>query len=109
MRLGTIAADYDGGVIDGLRFREATDRVQAELQLIDSARIKSATGREAAEILGARDPAYQFETASIDRQRAVVNALCEVKVHAAPRGSHRFDPETVEIIWRIGQPEIVLA
>lgn len=104
-RIATIAADYDSEIIDGARYKIATDKVTAELALIDGVRIRRATSQDAASVLASGDPAAAFDAASLDRQRAVANALVTVKVHPALRGSKIFRPETVEIIWKTGQDQ----
>jgi len=100
LRIETVASDYDTGVIDGARYKIATDRVTAELANVNAVRIRRATSQDAASILSAGDPAGAFEAASLDRRRAVANALITVLVHPAPRGSKTFRPETVEVIWK---------
>ena len=101
-RIDAIAADYDSEVIDGARYKVATDRVRAELAEVDRLRIRRATTQEAAAVMAASDPAAAFTAASLDRQRAVANALLAVTIHQAPRGSKTFRPETVEITWKTG-------
>ncbi len=99
-RLDVIGADYDAGLIDGQRYRVATEKVQAELAEVER-RIAEASGTSAAAgVLTAADPAQAFREASLMRRRAVVDALVEVTLTKAPRGSRTFDPDTVRISWR---------
>ena len=99
-RLDAIGADYDAGLIDGHRYRTATEKVTAELAEVER-RIAEASGTSAAAgVLTAPDPAEAFRSASLMRRRAVVDALVEVTLTKAPRGSRTFDPDTVRIEWR---------
>ena len=99
-RLDAIGADYDAGLIDGHRYRVATEKVTAELAQVER-RIAEASGTSAAAgVLTAPDPAEAFRSASLMRRRAVVDALVEVTLSKAPRGSRTFDPDTVRIAWR---------
>jgi hypothetical protein len=62
-----------------------------EAKLVRSRRhhiLSGATGAEAAQA---------WESLSLDRQRAVIDALVEVRLHRAPTGRKPFSPETVEI------------
>lgn len=99
-RLDVIGADYDAGLIDGQRYRIATEKVQVELAEVER-RIAEASGTSAAAgVLTSADPAQAFREASLMRRRAVVDALVEVTLTKAPRGSRTFDPDTVRISWR---------
>lgn len=99
-RLDAIGADYDAGLIDGHRYRIATEKVTSELAEVER-RIAEASGTSAAAgVLTAPDPAEAFRSASLMRRRAVVDALVEVTLSKAPRGSRTFDPDTVRIEWR---------
>jgi DNA invertase Pin-like site-specific DNA recombinase len=99
-RLDTIGADYDAGLIDGHRYRVATEKVNAELTDVQR-RIAAASGTSAAAgVLTAADPAEAFRSASLMRQRAVIDALVKVTLFKTPRGRKTFDPDSVRIEWR---------
>jgi len=47
------------------------------------------------------DPVAAFDAAPLMLQRAVVDALCTVRLQPATRGRKMFDPETVIITPRM--------
>lgn len=96
-RLRRIGADYDAERIDGFRFQSATERVRAELAAIEQQMAARTTGMALAEILSAPDPAAAFLDASVMAQRAVINALCVVRLRKGARYSRTFDKDTVEV------------
>jgi site-specific DNA recombinase len=97
-RLIKIEGDYDAGHIDGKRFAIATEKARAELATAEAALLRvTATG--AAVMLRSADPVATFDAAPLMLQRAVVHALCTVRLYPAPRGRKTFDPETVKIDW----------
>lgn len=101
-RLERVGADYDTGLIDGRRYRAATDRVVAEMAAIDAERARLMIPGTASATLLAADPVAAFEAAPLMIQRAVVDALCTVTLMPGTHGSRTFDPDTVRIEWRQG-------
>ncbi len=99
-RLATIDADYDAGVIDGLRHRSATDRVRAELEVAERELSSQRTGSALGELLATGNPSAAFLDAGLMSQRAVIDTLCTVRLRRGTRGSKVFDPNTVQIVWR---------
>lgn len=98
-RLGVIESEYDDGLIDGRRFKVATEKVRAELTVVEgklARRAMSAAGG----LLLSDDPLKAFNESSLMMQRAAIDALCSVKLHHHPRGRKNFDEKTVEIIWK---------
>jgi len=98
-RLGKIENDYDSGMIDGRRYAVASEKVRAELTASEASRARSAGGDRLGLVLASQDPAAAFEAAPLGVQRGVLEALATVRLLPAERG-HRFDPETVQIVWR---------
>lgn len=99
-RLATIDADYDAGIIDGLRHRSATDRVRAELDIAERELSSQRTGSALGELLATGNPSAAFLDAGLMSQRAVIDTLCTVRLRRGTRGSKVFDPNTVQIAWR---------
>ncbi len=100
-RLGTIDADYDAGVIDGLRHRAASDRVTAELRAVERQLAGHRTGSALGEVLASPDPVSAFLAAGLMSRRSVIDALCEVRLRRGTRGSKTFDPSTIRFEWRL--------
>lgn len=77
------------------RLRERLDDVTARLT---SAAAGSVLGEFAA---SGTAPADWWESVSLERRRAVVDALCTVTLHVVGRGRARvFHPDTVEVEWK---------
>ena len=80
--------------------RIASEKLNAELAAAET-QLSRLTSPVTAALVLAEDPVAAFDSASLMMQRAVITALCSVKLHPAPRGSRTFRPETVEVIPRI--------
>jgi site-specific DNA recombinase len=101
-RLARIEADYDEGVIDGRRYTVAAGKVRAQLQQVETTQGQRAAGRRGASVLAAVAPVAEFDAAPLMIRRAVIDALCTVRLHPAPHGRKTFDPESVTIEWKGG-------
>ncbi len=99
-QLAAADADYDAGYIDGVRYHARTERVRAELEAVERDMRGHQTGTALDEVLGAPDPAAAFRDGSLMARRAVIEALCEVRLRKGRHGSKTFDPDTVVINWR---------
>ncbi|QFU97875.1 hypothetical protein KDY119_01381 [Luteimicrobium xylanilyticum] len=85
-RLTAFEADYAAGHVTGRQLASATARVQAELDDV-AAEIASTMRRTAlGDLADAADPGAAFLGASLDRQRAIVDALAVVKVYPGRKG-----------------------
>lgn len=96
-RLAATAADYDADRIDGYRFASKTQGIKAEMTVVESRLAEHRTGPALGEVLGAPDPAQAFLDATLMGQRAVIDALCTVRLRRGTRGSRTFDSDTVRI------------
>lgn len=99
-RLGRIQADYDADRIDGYRYESATGRVRAELAAVERQMGAHSTGAALAEVLNSPDPPAAFLNAGLMAQRAVIDALCVVRLHQGAKHSRRFDENTVDVAPR---------
>lgn len=99
-RLAAIADDYDAGLIDGQRYRMATEKARAELSAAEVAQARFFGNAGAGSVLLAPDPVAAFDEAPLMVQRTTIDALCVVRLKPTRRGWKRFDPSSVEIGWR---------
>lgn len=99
-RLAAINADYDAGLIDGQRFASASERVRAEQHNLKQRLAQVGTSSALAETLNAPDPAAEFLGSGLMSQRAVIDALCVIRLRQGTRHSRTFEPETVEFLWK---------
>jgi site-specific DNA recombinase len=100
MRLEAIANDYDSGLIDGERFRVASEKVRATIQTIAAKAARTAADARTAELLTGASPAEAFVNADLNSQRGVINSLMIVTLLKGIRGRKGFDPDSVQIEWR---------
>lgn len=100
-RIAAVEADYDAGLIDGVRLRSALERARGELALVD-ADLARAQGAGAEMVLAAPDPAAAFDDAPLMIRRSVLDRLCVVRLRRGVHGGSgwRFDPESVVVEWR---------
>lgn len=94
-RVRRIEEDYDAELIDGRRYKVATEKASAELAAARSARARLTAPGAASEVLAADDPVAAFDAAPLMIRRAVIEALVTVRVGPAPRGRKAFDPWTL--------------
>lgn len=107
-RLAKIDNEYDEGIIDGRRWKAAKEKVAAKLREVDKKLATRKGGAALGKIAEARDPAQAFREASLMGQRAVIDALCTVRLRRQPRGRMRtgldgcpiFDTSTVVVDWK---------
>lgn len=111
-RLAKIDNEYDEGIIDGRRWKAAKEKVAAKLREVDKKLATRKGGAALGKIAEAPDPAQAFREASLMGQRAVIEALCTVRLRRQPRGRMRtgldglpvFDTSTVVVDWK--RPDI---
>lgn len=94
-RLAQIDEDYDAGYIDGQRYAVAMEKVRAELEPVEAARIRLTTAGSASAVLLASNPVAAFDDAPLMIKRSVIDALCVVRIGTAPRGRKGLDPMTL--------------
>ncbi|WP_430297995.1 recombinase family protein [Sinomonas sp. B1-1] len=95
LSIAATEADYDADRIDGHRYKVKTDRLKAELAAAEAAMQRLAN--PASSVLLSNDPVAAFDSSPLMIRRTVVDTLCEVLIHPAPRGSRTFDPASVEL------------
>lgn len=100
-RMEGLAALYADGILSAAAVRSQRDKLADRLGAIQG-RIAAAEGGSVVELLvGADDVATHWrENMTIQRKRAIVQALVEVTIHPTKRGgANRFRPEDVSIKW----------
>lgn len=103
-RMRRIEADYDAELIDGHRYKVATEKVSAELSAARADRARLTAPGAASVVLGAADPVAKFDDAPLMIRRAVIEALAIVRLGPAPRGRKEFDPGTLDDSQWVGDP-----
>lgn len=102
-----LAIDYADGLMDGRQMQAAGQRIEGQLDDAEAALASLAAGSGLADVATAPDPGVAFKAAPIGKQRAVLNALVVVTLHAGVRGRPKgwtggpyMDPESVEFTWK---------
>jgi hypothetical protein len=99
-RLARFEADYDEGLIDGRRFKTATEKVNATLDEVRAQESKLLAQTAPGSVLSAKDPVAAFDAAPLAIRQRVTDTLAEVTLLKGTHGSRTFDPDTVRIEWR---------
>lgn len=96
-RLDLLADQFADGVITGSQLERGTARLRPKLDAAEARIIASSPTPEYSELVGpnVRD---RWEAQSLDRKRAVIDALMTVTVLPSGAGQ-RFSPEQVRVEW----------
>lgn len=95
-RQAAFEADYAAGDISGRQLREATERVQAEVDAVEKRIARRSQRNALASLASSSSPAAAFSAARLDTQRGVVDALIDVVINPGKRGR--------PVGWRPGMP-----
>jgi site-specific DNA recombinase len=99
-RLNGLGEAFAAGEIDREQLRSGTERGKADLAKVEK-QLKMLTAESALSgIAGHADAAQRWADLTIDRQRAVIDAVWSVTLNPGKRGGHggtRFDPATVSV------------
>ncbi|GLY28585.1 recombinase family protein [Kineosporia sp. NBRC 101731] len=98
-RLATVEGDYDSGLIDGRRFRVASEKIMSELSTAEQ-ESSQAGAKHVLHLVRAPDPVAAFDAATLMLKRGILDALCVVRLKAGKRGSRMFRPGSVDIQWK---------
>lgn len=96
-KLGVMFAD---GQIDGATLRAGTERTDDLMAEVDEKLSALTAGSALDGIAGRADAAQVWQTLSVDRKRAVIDALMTITLLPSKRGGHggtRFNPDTVRV------------
>ena len=99
-RLTDAASMFARGVVTASQMETMTAEIhaaldQAETRIADAGRVNVL-----GPLVGADDVAAAWEALSLDRQRAVIATLADVKICPVGRGRRTFDPTSVVITWK---------
>ncbi len=102
-----LALDYADGLMDGHQVKKAGERIDAQLLEAETHLGALATGSALSDVAMAQDPGDAFLAAPVGKQRAVLNALATVTVHAGSRGRPKgwaggpyLDPQSIGFTWK---------
>jgi site-specific DNA recombinase len=102
--------DYDDDLIDAADLKAVKARRNAELTVVRRKIAIASRQSETAQLANfyqqAADPAQAFRDAPLSLRVRTIDSLCEVIINRStlPVGSNRFDPESVQIRWRVEAP-----
>ncbi len=98
--LDALAADMVAGLISRSQMLAATERGNARLAEITATLAAAAESSALAPFAAAESARTVWDGLDGSRRRAVIDALCIVRVLPAGRGARTFNPGTVAIEWR---------
>ncbi|WP_235499998.1 recombinase family protein [Aeromicrobium sp. Leaf289] len=98
-RLDLLADQFADGLITGSQLERGTARLRPKLAEVEAQIIAASPSPEYAELVGPGVRA-RWEGQSLDRKRAVIDALMRVTVLPSGAGQ-RFSPEQVEFEWSL--------
>jgi site-specific DNA recombinase len=99
-RLDQLAEAFADGAIDHSQLRAGTERLNATLAEFDAQMEHIDRAPVLAELITADDVRAVWETIGLDRQRAVINILCDVTLLRRPPGRFETPVETIKISWK---------
>lgn len=99
-RLEGYESDYDDGIIDGNRYKTASDKVKEKLAKLELQRAKIVGGFALESVLEKGNPSDSFKNASLSVRRAVVDRLLSVTVLPGTKGVKAFEPDSVLVRWK---------
>ncbi|ACV23048.1 DNA-invertase hin [Slackia heliotrinireducens] len=89
---------YLEGALSAAKARSAREKAEAEIERLEAERAALVADGSPDGILSAADPVAAFDAATLDEQRAVINALCTVVVHVHDRADKDMVNIDVDII-----------
>ena len=99
-RLHRAQQDYDSEIIEGVDLKRIRDRERPAIEALEREKLAQSAGTDLGPVAAAPDPVAEFDALDLVGRRAVIDALCEVRLHRGVRGSRVFDSDSVDIIWR---------
>lgn len=97
-RLRVIEADYDSGLIDGRRYKSASEKAEAELAVAESAQARMAARFAAVAPLMARDPVAAYDAAPLGTRQAIIRFFVTVRLMPTAKGRRGFDSRSVILV-----------
>jgi site-specific DNA recombinase len=93
-------AEYDEGIIDGRRLAARKEKIQPKLDTVAATLLGANTSRKLDGIVGQPDAAERFAALPLDRQRVVIDTVCQVTIEPNTEPGGRFERERIRIEWR---------
>jgi len=98
-RLTSAAEQFADGTLTDSQLATVTTRVRAALAEVESRLTTPDTAL--ANIVGAENPVTAYLGAPLERKRAVIRELMTIRVLPSGKRGTRFDPDLIEITWRV--------
>lgn len=99
-RLDELGEAFAAGEIDRAQLRAGTERAKADLARVEEQTTTLSAGSVLVGLAGEVDAADRWAALSIDRKRAVIDAVFSIVVHRGKRGGSggtRFDTSTISV------------
>lgn len=99
-RLDEVATEFADGSLTPGQLRTITARLRDRLAAIDTELADASRVSVLGDLVGAEDVQAAWNALDQERQRAVIDVLCVVRLDPPGRGTRTFRPESVRIEWR---------
>ena len=99
-RLDDLATGLEEGLLTLSAVRRSSDRLRAELSTVEASLRAALRDDVLAPLVDAPDVAAAWSLCSLQRKRAVIDALMSITLDPPERGHNPFDPASVRIEWK---------
>jgi site-specific DNA recombinase len=99
-RLTSVAVEFADGHLTASQLRTVTERLRHNLEAIESKMADAGRVDTLGPLVNADDVEVAWRGLSVSRQRAVLETLFHIVIHAPGRGTRTFRPETVAVYQR---------
>lgn len=99
-KLSRVQADYDAELIEARDLKRARDRYQPRIDKLDADRARVTGASVLLDTTGYTSPVEAFDDAELAVQRRVIDTICQVRLRRGVRGTKKFNPESVSIVWK---------
>lgn len=99
-RLDSLAIEFADGELTASQLRAASERLKDRVAKLESYLADAGRVDVLGPLVSSSDVADTWLNLSVGHQRAVLDTLCEIRLHPIGRGVRTFRPESVTITWR---------
>jgi DNA invertase Pin-like site-specific DNA recombinase len=100
VRLDELADAFATGDITRDQLKRATAKIRGRLEELEGVQAVVSRLPVLRDLVSSKDIRTSWRRLGLDRQRAIVQTLMEIRIHPGGPGQRTFDPSKVEIIWK---------
>lgn len=103
VRLDELADAFAAGEVTRAQLKRGTSQITDRLDELDALQAHVSRVPVLGDLVGSKDVRRTWNGLNLDRRRAVVQALMQVRIHPGGGGAKEFDHTKVEIVWQTPQ------